>query len=148
MLDSFPLLSSQQPCTRTSSRLMTRSTIQQPYAITLPNQMDRMSTLVTFYARVVRGTTGAHRRLTCLTWASTIGSKVENSEDKVSQKDRGSTCTQPEVRKHTAGGKLQRKEWTGQLVRGEDEQLDNLIDKDGPVQAEKTDTFPEGRAKQ
>lgn len=50
--------------------------------------MDRMSTLVIFYARVVQGTAAAHRRLMCQTWASTIGSKVENSEDKVSQKDR------------------------------------------------------------
>lgn len=83
--------------------------------------MDSMSTLVIFYARVVQGTTGAHRRLMCQTWAITIGSEVENSEDKVSQKDRGSTCKQPEVRKHISGGKLQRKEWMGQLVRGEDE---------------------------
>ena len=50
--------------------------------------MDSMSTLAIFYVRVVQGTTGAHRRLMCQTWASTIGSKVENSEDKVSQKDR------------------------------------------------------------
>ena len=83
--------------------------------------MDSMSTLAIFYVCVVQGTTGAHRRLMCQTWASTIGSKMKNSEDKVSQKDRGSTCKQPEVRKHTSGGKLQRKEWMGQLVRGEDE---------------------------
>ena len=100
---------------------MKRSTIQQPYDITLPNQMVSVSTLVIFYARLVQGTTGAYRRYMCHTLASTIGSKVKNSEDKVSQKDRGSTCKQPEVRKHTSGGKLQRKEWIGQLVRGGDE---------------------------
>lgn len=83
--------------------------------------MDRMSTLVIFYDRVVQGTTGAHRRRMCQTWTSTIGSKGERSEDKGSQKDRSSTCKQPEVRKHTSGGKLQRKKWTGQLMRGEDE---------------------------
>ena len=65
---------------------MKRSTIQQPYDINLPNQMDSMSTLAIFYVRVVQGTTGAHRRLMCQTWASTIGSKVENSEDKLARK--------------------------------------------------------------
>ena len=50
--------------------------------------MVSVSTLVIFYARLVQGTTGAYRRYMCHTLASTIGSKVKNSEDKVSQKDR------------------------------------------------------------